>query len=150
MKEKMNVVIPRVGCNEDGIFYAKNVAYDIDLMNGSMVTFGVPYGKQYTIALTDPDFIICFGITFKELHDMGYIYVGETELKTSWVATAIKKAFEKCIDSGFSSVECGDYYVEAECIDAHDDETSYIEMRILDKNKNTIFAWCEGEISNYR
>lgn len=148
MKEKMNVVIPRVDCNEDGIFYAKNVAYNIDLMNDNMVTFGVPYGKQYTIALNDPDFIICFGITINELHNMGVIYVGETELKTSWVANIIEKAFEECIDSGYSCIDCGKYLMEAEYMDRRDEEGfddgySYMEMQILDKDKKIMFKWVE-------
>lgn len=74
MMKIMNVVIPKKDCDENGIFYAKGVAYNIDLMDGNMVTFHVPYGKSITIGLSDPDFLICFGITQKELLDMGYLY----------------------------------------------------------------------------
>ena len=143
-KAKFNVVIPRVGLDENGDFYAKDVAYNIDLMVDNQVTFGVPYGKQYTIAFDDPDFLICFGVTLKELHDMGYLCVAEDDDRpyTSRVANAVKKAYEECRDNGYASVDCGNYIIEAETFD-NDDGSAFIEMVILNKYGKVLCKWYE-------
>lgn len=143
-KAKFNVVIPRVGLDKNGDFYAKDVAYDIDLIVDNQVTFGVPYGKQYTIAFDDSDFLICFGVTLKELHDMGYFYVSEDDSRpyTSRVANAVKKAYEECCDNGYASVDCGDYIIEAENFD-NDDGSAFIEMVILNKYGKVLCKWYE-------
>ena len=132
----LNVVLSRI--TDDN--FDKNTAYSIECMDNNLLTVHANH-KDVMLGLSDPDFIICFGITINELHNMGVIYVGETELKTSWVADTIKKAFEECIDSGYSCIDCGKCFMEAEYIDRRDEEDfddySYMEMRILDKDKKS-------------
>ena len=63
----LNVVLSRI--TDDN--FDKNTAYSIECMDNNLLTVHANH-KEVMLGLSDPDFIICFGITEEDILKLGY------------------------------------------------------------------------------